>query len=394
MHKIVIASDSFKGCLSSREVAEAAASGVRRVFPDCETICMRIADGGEGTAEAIAETTECRPAAALVHDPLGRPVQARYHITKDRTAVMEMAAASGLTLLKPEERNPLLTSTYGTGEMILDAINAGCRDFIIGIGGSATNDGGTGMLEALGFTFKDKEGRRMSGLCGGRTGEIAEVCSSEAARELRECRFTIACDVTAPFCGPEGATSVYARQKGADEAMSAQLEAGMESLCNIIRDTFGTDLSAIQGAGAAGGLAGAFMACLNAKAARGIDLILDMAGFDKAIKGDGSMKGADLIITGEGKADSQTMQGKVISGIAARAKAHGIPVIAIAGMSEMGEEDIAASGLMALFPIGPKPRNKSDLEYAMRPEVAYRNIADTVAKALEALSPSLFRENL
>ena len=388
MYKIVIASDSFKGSLTSAEVAEAAAAGISSVFPTCQTIQLTIADGGEGTATAVAEAGGGSSESVAVHDPLGRLIRSEYYILKDRTAVMEMAAASGLTLLAASERNPLLTSTYGTGEMVLDAFGKGCRRFIIGIGGSATNDGGTGMLEALGFRFRDICGRDIKGLCGGRTAEVARIDESEVPEELLKSEFIVACDVTAPFCGPGGAADVYAPQKGAQtREMVAALEEGMESLNKVIYDKYGINLKEIPGSGAAGGLGGAFIACLDGKLERGIDLVLDTIGFDTIIKD------ADLIITGEGKIDSQTSQGKVVSGVASRAKAAGVPVIAIAGISELTENQIKESGLCGIYPIGPKPQNESDFANAMRPEVASKRISETVAKALEELSPSLFRAN-
>ncbi|MBE6217265.1 MAG: glycerate kinase [Bacteroidales bacterium] len=387
--KIVIASDSFKGSLSSHQVSEAAEKGIRTVLPDCEVISINIADGGEGTAEAIAEatshTTHCIN--ALVHDPLGRHIEAEYQMTSDGTALMEMAAASGLTLLSPAERDPLLTSSFGTGEMILDAIDRGCRNFIIGIGGSSTNDGGTGMLEALGFRFLDTTGNQIKGLCGRTLESIDDIDVSEVPTAVLESSFTIACDVETPFCGKEGATYVFAPQKGADAKGMEILESGMRSLNEVIRKKTGTDLSKTKGAGAAGGLGGAFKACLNASLTKGIDLILDMAGFDEMAKD------ADLIITGEGRIDHQTCKGKTISGIVSRAKKAGIPVIAIAGIVDLDENEMAESGLAGALPIGPRPENESDLEYAMRPEVASSRIKSTVAKALVSLSPSLFRGN-
>ena len=297
-----------------------------------------------------------------------------------------MSQASGLTLLTPDERNPLLTSTYGTGEMITDAIGRGCRRFMIGIGGSATNDGGCGMLEALGFRFMDTKGKIITGLCGARLGDIASIDCSGVMEEVLESEFTVACDVDTVFSGPAGAAAVFGPQKGATPEAVAELEDGMQNLERIIRQNHGTDLSKVPGSGAAGGLGGAFKVFLGATLKRGIDMVLDAAGFDEAIKG------ADLIITGEGKIDDQTSQGKVISGIVKRAGRQNIPVIAIAGIVDI--ENAEAYGLTAVFPICERPQNKSDLEHAMRAEVASRNISETVAKALVSLSPSLFRETL
>lgn len=390
MSKIVIASDSFKGSLSSLEVAHAATAGIRRVFPDSEIICMETADGGEGTSATLTRTLKGTTVTATVSDPLGRKIKAEYGIADvegKKTAVMEMSQASGLTLLSASERNPLLTSTYGTGEMILDAIGRGCRRFLIGIGGSATNDGGTGMLEALGFRFMDTKGQKITGLCGANISMIASIDGSMVPHEVLESEFIIACDVETPFWGPEGAAAVFGPQKGATPDTVAILEEGMQNLGKVVMRDLGIDLSTVKGSGAAGGLGGAFHAFLNARLRSGIDIVLDAVGFDDAIRN------ADLIITGEGKIDSQTSRGKVISGITARAKKHGIPVIAIAGIVDMDEDSIKRSGLTAVCAIVPRPQNESDLEHAMRPEVALHNISETVAKALVSLSPSLFRAN-
>lgn len=388
--KIVIASDSFKGSLSSSQVAKAAEDGIRTVISDCEVISISIADGGEGTTRAIAETlphtTQCIK--ALVHDPLGRPIEAEYHMTSDGTALMEMAAASGLTLLAPAERNPVTASTFGTGEMMLDAIGRGCRNFIIGIGGSATNDGGTGMLEALGFRFLDSEGYEIKGLSGGKLAQISDIDPSHVPTSVLDSCFTIACDVETTFCGAEGASNVFAPQKGADSKTVEALEAGMRSFNEVILKKTGMNLSKTKGSGAAGGLGGAFKAFLNARLSKGIDLLLDMAGFEDIAED------ADLIITGEGRIDYQTCKGKTISGIVAKARKLGINVIAIAGIVDLDEKEASDNGLAGVFAIGPRPENESDLEYAMRPEVAANRISSTVAKALESLSPSLFRENL
>ena len=432
MRKIIIASDSFKGSLTSLEVARAAEEGVKMVKDademeyaektkrdcgECDIRCIEIADGGEGTGATLTRVLGGDVVKAIVSDPLGRKIEATYGIATisgQKTAIMEMAQASGLTLLKPSERNPLLTSTHGTGEMILDALNRGCKKFLIGIGGSATNDGGTGMLEALGFKFIDGNGREMTGMCGGNINRIARIVppashpestlqnqgdmmesrkeiqegTEEIWEKLSEAEFIIACDVDTPFCGREGAAEVFGPQKGATPEEVVLLEDGMQSLNNIIKRDYGIDLSSIKGTGAAGGLGGAFHAFLDGRLQSGIGMVLDAIGFEEQIKD------ADLIITGEGRIDSQTCRGKVISGITSVAAKHGVPVIAIAGIVDMGEKEIEEAGLKAAFPIGPRPQNESDLEYAMRPEVASKNISDTVAKALASLFPSSFRGNL
>ena len=446
--KIVIACDSFKGCLESGEVASAVAEGIRRVMPDAEIIISETADGGEGTGGILTTSMGGETVTVSVRNPLGRIINTQYGITStgmpsektageateivrdaaagevveegrefanwksgDKTAIIEMAHASGLTLLSKDERNPLLTSTYGTGEMILDAVGKGCRRFLIGIGGSATNDGGTGMLEALGFKFMDKSGKEIKGCCGGRLGEIADIDCSNVPQEILRSEFIIACDVTTPFCGKEGATNVFASQKGADEETIVLLEKGMHSFAQVINRKYGIKLNEIPGTGAAGGLGGAFKAFLKAELKSGIDMILDAAGFDETIDG------ATLVITGEGKIDFQSSRGKVIDGICRRCQAKHIPVLAIAGIIDdiphsgttdndhhaglvnhsghnadglpiiVGEEKTDTSQnckdeYLTVLAIGPRPKNESDLEYAMRPEVARKNISDTIAANL------------
>jgi len=384
--RIVIACDSFKGCLESGEVASAVAEGIGirgNEMHGTEVVTLEVADGGEGTGRILTRNLGGRFITIETSDPLGRTVTAEYGIVGTTgTAIIEMAQAGGLTLLKAHERNPLLTSTYGTGKMILDAAGKGCRRFLIGIGGSATNDGGTGMLEALGFRFTDRNGNPIKGCCGGRLAEIADIDSSDVPQEILESEFIVACDVTTPFYGEEGASRVFARQKGADDITIETLEKGMESFAKIIRHKYGIDLNGIPGTGAAGGLGGAFKAFLDAELKSGIDMILDAAGFDEIIED------ASLVITGEGCIDFQSDKGKVIDGICRRCRAKAVPVLAITGIVESNNESVT------VIPIGPRPQNESDLEYAMRPEVARKNISDTIAKALEAPSPFLCHANL
>jgi glycerate kinase len=316
-----------------------------------------------------------------------RPIRARYGLVDNgQTAVIEMAEASGLPLLKNSERNPLRTSTYGTGQLIADALERGCRKLLIGIGGSATNDAGTGMLAALGYRFLDAEGNILPS-CGESLEQIVTIDDTHALPELKSVEIYVVCDVNNPFCGPQGAAHIFAPQKGADDAMVKRLDKGMFHFAEVIRQFNQTDVITIPGAGAAGGLGGAFKAFLNARLSKGIDMVLDAIGFDQAIQN------ADLIITGEGKIDSQTSKGKVISGITERARKHGIPVIAIAGICDIDEEQARQLGLTAAFPTGPRPQNESDLKAAMQPETASRNISETIAKALVSLSPSLFHGN-
>ncbi|MEG1586136.1 MAG: glycerate kinase, partial [Bacteroidales bacterium] len=304
MNKIVIASDSFKGSVSSLEIAEAAASEIHQIYPRCEVLKIPVADGGEGTVEALVSLTNGHFETCMVHDPCMKLISASYGILGDgHTAVIEMAAASGLPLVAPADRNPLLTTTYGTGELILDALQKGCTNFLIGIGGSATNDAGTGMLQALGFVFRDLQGKELK--YGGQIlHQIASVDWSNVSPLLTNVNFTIACDVNNPFCGKEGAAYIYARQKGADDRMIEDLDRGMAHFAEIIRQSELSDITGLPGAGAAGGLGGGFVAFLNGVLKPGIQMVLDSIDFETRIAG------ADLIITGEGRMDAQTCMGK------------------------------------------------------------------------------------
>ena len=381
MNKIVIASDSFKGCLSSIEVADAAEAGIRMVFPDCTVVKVAAADGGEGTAEVIGKSIGAERTEVHVSDPLGRPISSFYY-HKDGLAVIESAAACGLTLLSADERNPLLTSTRGLGEIILKAYENGCRKFIIGLGGSATNDGGSGMLEALGARFTGRDGQMIEGLCGEKISLVTNIDISGIPQELYGSEFIIACDVDAPMTGMNGATKVFAPQKGADPQMVKVLEDGMTSYSDVLSRETGRDIPSVPGAGAAGGLGAAFLSFFNARLEKGRDIILDIIGFDSLISD------ADLIITGEGKVDHQTGQGKLISGVIERARTRQTPVLVIAGTVEEGH-DLTRTGEKSptVLPIGKRPESKSDLEYAMRPEVASYAIENTVSKALVSLFP-------
>lgn len=369
--KIVVASDSFKGSLSSTEVAMAATRGIKAVYPNCEVVAVNVADGGEGTVDAIVEALHGEIIATTVSDPLGRPIQARYGIA-GATAIIEMAAASGLPLLRPEERNPWLTSTHGTGEIIMDAIRRGCRQFLVGIGGSAANDAGTGMLQAMGFRFYDANDKEITHCCGGTMQDIVRIDNSDVPDSVRQSTFTIACDVDTPFCGPEGAAPVFAPQKGADTAMVQQLDAGMASLAKVIEDKYRINIVPIAGAGAAGGMGGAFRAFLHATLKRGIDMVLDAIDFNTIIQN------ADLVITGEGKIDFQTAKGKTAAGVLNRAKQQGIPVVAIGGSVEMCDS-VQQMGFAGVYPILGE---KVPLEVAMQPDFAATNVENTIRRIL------------
>lgn len=379
MRKIVIASDSFKGSLSSAEVAACGERAVHRLFPDCEVVQLPVADGGEGTVETLTAALGGQSVATVVHDPLGRLITARYGwIAQTQTALIEMAAASGLPLLSPEERNPWLTSTYGTGELIRDALERGCRKFLIAIGGSATNDVGMGLLQALGFRFLDAEGRELPG-CGGSLSLIQQIDTHGALAALKECEFTVACDVTNPFYGTEGAAYVFAPQKGADKEMVKALDQGLRHFAQLIQTTQGLTIDHLPGAGAAGGLGGGLVAFLKAHLTPGIEMVLDALQFDRQIAG------ADLIFTGEGKLDAQTCMGKTPMGVLRRAQRQGIPVVAFGGAVEASEA-LNRCGFLAVLPILPYP---TSLAEAMDSTFTQQNIERTITQVLRLLHTSI-----
>ena len=367
--KIVIASDSFKGSMSSLDVATAASAGVIEVYPDSEIVSVNVADGGEGTVEAIVDALGGEIVKVKVSDPLGREIETYYGIAGE-TAILEMAAASGLPLLTVEERNPWATSTLGTGEMIMDAISRGCRKFLVGIGGSATNDAGVGMLQAMGFRFYDANGELITQGCGGMLGSIARIDDSLVSAAVKESQFTVACDVDTPFCGPEGAAPVFAPQKGADAEMVKRLDEGMASFAKVITEKYAIDIVPVAGAGAAGGMGGAFRAFLGATLKKGIDMVLDAIDFDTTIQG------ANLVITGEGKVDFQTAKGKTAAGVLNRAKQQHIPVVAIGGCVEMCDS-LVQMGFAGIYPI---LEEKVPLEIAMQRDFAMNNVRKTVAR--------------
>ncbi|MDR2968126.1 MAG: glycerate kinase [Tannerellaceae bacterium] len=375
MKKIIIASDSFKGSVSSLEVAESVKKAIHSVFPNCEVGMIPVADGGEGTVEAMVDGLNGQWITCKVHDPLMQPMEAAYGILGDgKTAVLEMASASGLTLVPPEKRNPMLTTTYGTGEMIRDALQRGCRQFLIGIGGSATNDAGTGMLQALGFRFCDGEGREL-GFGGQILSHIRKIDCTHVLPALAESTFTVACDVNNPFSGKNGAAHIFARQKGADDAMIGELDNGLRHFAGVIEAQLGITVNNIPGAGAAGGLGGGFIAFLSAILKPGIQMVLEAVRFAEKIQG------ADLIITGEGKLDRQTGMGKTPAGVLNAATQQNIPVIAIGGSVE-DVEALNRMGFLAILPIQP---GVVSLQQAMDKAFACNQISRTVEQVLRVI---------
>ena len=372
LRKIVVAPDSFKGCLSAREIAALCETAIKDELPTAETAVCPLADGGEGTVEALEDSFDGIPRTVSVKGPLSGHVDARYLISKDhKVAVMEMAQCAGLCLIGREDRNPMLTSTFGVGEMILDAVSKGCEKIYMGIGGSATNDGGMGMLTALGAEFLDNAGNRLSGI-GADLGSVSRIDLSGISEKIRNVEYVVACDVDNPLVGERGASAVFAPQKGADPDMVASLERGMVNYASVIKKEFGKDVAARPGAGAAGGLGCAFSVFLDAELRSGIEMVLDAVDFDDRLDG------ADLVITGEGSIDRQSLMGKVPSGVLKRASARGVPVVAIAGIVKDYEE-LNKSGFTCVFPIAGGPET---LEKAMERTQASENVVRTVRQII------------
>lgn len=374
--KTVIAIDSFKGSLTSMEAGNAIKKGILHILPDTDVIIKPLADGGEGTTEALVEGLGGEMIRIDVHGPLEGSVKAAYGvISETNTAIMEMAAAAGIILVGKDKR-PLDATTYGVGEMIADAVKRGCRNFIIGIGGSATNDGGIGMLTALGYEFLDKDGQAV-GISARALKDVASVRTENVLPELKECRFRIACDVTNPLCGPKGATCIYGPQKGVTEEMKADLDHAMANFAQVTRHCTGTDYINHEGAGAAGGLGFAFLSYLHADLQPGIQLVMD------AVKMENAIKNADLVITGEGRLDHQSTMGKAVTGIAKLAKKYGATVIALAGAVTDGAEECNRHGIDAFFPI---LRQVTTLDEAMDPETAKRNLTKTTEQIIRLIA--------
>ncbi len=370
--KLVFASDSFKGSLSGEKINEILTLCANGVFDDCEIVPLLVADGGEGTLDAIIKTKKGNILRKTVLDPLFRKVSSRYGAFGD-SAVISMNECSGLPMLSDSERNPLKTTTFGLGELIKDAINNGYKKIYVTLGGSATNDGGLGALTALGYKFIKKDGTVAKGV-GEELGDIMAIDDANAV-SFDGIDFTILCDVTNTLLGEKGASRVFAPQKGADQQAVEFLEAGMTNWCTVMNDYFNTDANAIVGGGAAGGLGASLTLFLKAKIQSGIRTVLDLIDFDKAIDG------ATAVITGEGRIDSQSADGKVISGISRRAKAKDVPVVAIVGSVGDGYEKCFDSGVTAVYSIIDKPA--SLFEVLSDSENLYQKTALSVFRTLK-----------
>lgn len=354
--KIIISPDSFKGSVSAIDVAKNIEEAILSVDASAQTVIMPVADGGEGTIEAIASCVPAEIHEVTVCGPMGEEAVAVFATINDgKTAIIEMAQASGLPMVPASERNPLVATTYGTGELMKAALDAGCKKMIIGIGGSATNDGGAGALAALGASFKDADGEELM-LGGAALAALAEVDLTNFDNRIYDTEIVVACDVTNPLTGKTGASYIYGPQKGATPEMVEVLDAALGNFAKVSKTLLGEDFSVCPGAGAAGGLGFALLAFCKAQFAAGIDIVLDVCGFEK------ELEDTDLVITGEGRIDGQSVCGKVLYGIGMRAKEKGVPVIAIGGGVKEDSEALLDCGISAMFSIANGPMT---LDYAM-----------------------------
>lgn len=367
--KIIIAFDSFKGCITSAEAAEVAKLGIKEKCPDAEVVNLVMADGGEGMNEAIRQAIGGDYVTCLVHDPLMRPIEARYLLSSDcQTAFIEMAMASGLTLLKKEEQNPLKTTTYGTGELMMHALSKGCRQMFIGLGGSATNDAGLGMLQAMGCILRNREDNILPPMCGRDLHQVETI--SALTKEWNDITLTAICDVHNPLCGRKGAAHVFAGQKGASNKEEIELlDKGLQHIGRVMEKMSGKTITTLPGSGAAGGM-GAALLYAGATLKPGIDFLLDLLHFDSLIAD------ADLILTGEGQSDKQTLMGKAAHGILLRARQKGIPVWLLSGQI-MDEALLLQAGFQQVIRITP---DGQPLQEALRAEVAKRNLKMAVKR--------------
>lgn len=355
--KIVIAPDSFKGSVTAMEAALSIEKGIKNAFPKAETVLIPVADGGEGTMENLVSATNGHKVSVVVTGPLGQPVEAQYGILGDNTTcIIEMASASGLNVIAQNERNPLKTTTFGTGELIKKALKDGFRNFILALGGSATNDGGVGMLQALGVRFLDKDGKDI-GFGGGELSRIHRISTDNLDQRIQESHFLIASDVENPLVGVNGASYVFGPQKGATEMMVKELDQNLYHYGNLVEKQTGIRLHDLPGAGAAGGIGGAFQAFFPSKISRGVDVVLEYAKLDQALEG------ADLVITGEGQVDFQTAFGKTPMGVAQMANRRNIPTVILAGSIGDKIQSLYQYGVIAAHSIINQPMS---LEHAMK----------------------------
>ena len=374
--RVVVAIDSFKGSMSSLEAGEAISNGIKKAHKDAEVEIRPLADGGEGTVEALSIGMGGRLINVDVTGPVGRKVSAVYGIVdSSKTAIIEMSQAAGITLVRGDEKNPLYTTTFGVGELIKDAINKGCRHFVVGIGGSATNDCGIGMLQALGYEFLDKEGNQVGfGASGVR--DIVSIRDENVIKELSECYFRVACDVNNPLCGELGCSAIYGPQKGATKEMVADMDGWLKNYSKIVKEKYPDADCEYPGTGAAGGLGYAFFNFTNSKLESGIKIVLDETKLEEYVKD------ADIVVTGEGRLDHQTVMGKAPVGVANIAKKYNKKVIAFSGSVTEDAGVCNEHGIDAFFPI---LRRIVTLEEAMQTDTAKRNLTDTAEQVFRLL---------
>lgn len=375
---IVISIDSFKGSLSSMEAANAIAAGARAAIPEASVSICPLADGGEGTVDALVAALGAEYVRVTVSDPLGRPVEAAFALTPDKkTAILEMSAAAGITLVSAAERDPRVATTRGVGELILAAIARGARHFLVGIGGSATNDAGLGMLAALGFRFYDKQDREITAFGAIDAGRVVRIAADGVKKEVLESTFSVACDVKNPLCGENGCSAVYGPQKGADAAMVAELDAALSRFADAAAAYSPAADPNARGAGAAGGLGFAFQGFLGGKLLPGAELITKECGLEELVRD------ADVVVTGEGKIDFQSAMGKAPAAVAALAKKYGKHVIAFCGAIDQKGESASCPGIDAIFPI---PTGAHTLAEAMDIATATRNLRITAEQVFRVIA--------
>ncbi|GMQ47676.1 glycerate kinase [Vibrio sp. 10N] len=373
--KIIIAPDSYKESLTAMEVAEAIEAGFKKIFTDAEYIKLPMADGGEGTVQSLVDATGGSIVTCDVTGPLGQTVEGFFGLMGDgSTAIIEMAAASGLHLVEPEKRNPLVTTTFGTGELVKAALDRGVKHIIVGIGGSATNDGGIGMAQALGAKLLDANGNAL-GFGGGELSKLSRIDLAELDPRLADIKLEVACDVDNPLCGPKGASHVFGPQKGATPEMVETLDSNLAHYAEVIKSTNGRDVVDTAGAGAAGGLGAALLGLFDAELRPGIQIVMDAVNLSEVVKD------ADLVITGEGRIDSQTIHGKTPIGVARTAKQYDIPVIAIAGSTAKDCAVVHEHGIDAAYSVvlGATDLPTALKEAAFNVEMTSRNIAAAMA---------------